>query len=103
LLELIQSSGSITLAQTVDTVAGVTYSVSFQYHTWAVSGSGTSLTCSVNNGAATSWSPSLSVSTTSWTPFSGSFVASGSQTTFTCITSSVSYLMLNLDAFDIQC
>lgn len=96
LLDYSTGAGSVTLAQTVDTVAGVTYAVSFKYHVWSAPITGTSLTCSVNNSAGTSWSPSLSVSTSTWASFSGSFVASGSQTIFTCVGAATSSLWLNL-------
>ncbi|PTU23611.1 hypothetical protein P175DRAFT_0500172 [Aspergillus ochraceoroseus IBT 24754] len=96
-------AGSFSLSQTIDTVAGQQYTMSFDYHTWAVPSAGTTFTCQVSNADSTTWSIPLSVSTSAWHTFSGTFVASGASTTFTCAGSTASSLVLNLSVFDIQC
>ncbi|KAH8692185.1 hypothetical protein BGW36DRAFT_387154 [Talaromyces proteolyticus] len=97
------SAGSFTLSQTIDTFAGESYTMSFDYHTWSTPQAGAAFTCHVNNSAETSWSIPLSVSTSSWASYTGTFVASSSSTTFTCTGSTTHEYILNLDAFDIQC
>ncbi|OJJ42085.1 hypothetical protein ASPZODRAFT_162372 [Penicilliopsis zonata CBS 506.65] len=73
------SPGDFTLAQTLDTVAGETYSVSFAYYQ-GLSNDGAAVTC-------TAGSTSMSVSLTpfgEWATFTGSFVASSASTVFEC-------------------